>query len=912
MIISRRIKYFIGFSILVLLAGPVFWVGSQNQRESTAPPSATALLINSQKAFDNGQYAVAATLSDTALARLNDTLQREEWYQALWLHTISNVFTGNASKALLYLSIVLKDQKTDDCITAKLYGLAGYACFDVRDFEQATWYYEQNLARLRRHGCTIGVGAAYMNLGYALKQQGDYRAARQYYRTALPLLEKEGDTWNLSEAYNNLGDISRYLFEFDTARHYYRQMAAADPQRKADLTYGLGWTDADQRLYREALGHFRDYCRQTDCAADLARIMGRCAERLGDTLEADRQYLLALQHAPAARDSGVARWYRGQALLERRQPEAALQVFQQALHNFFPAVRADHPADNPTGRLKADFWPVILLRDKARALHALYARTGNRTRLNEARAAITAAAAALDTLRLSVSSESGQDAVDYAYATYETGIRIALDQERSEPGQGRLAEAYNLAEHAKSGILKANLLEKDLRRDARLPDSLLWQEKLARSAIAYWEEAGRSDSLLAATRRLEALRREMEKQAPLLAKARRQMENVSVTVLQQALENDELLLQYFWGDSAIIAFAVGKNRLDVRVIPHDAAADQAIDSLRAALTDWRRSPESYSAAAAPLYRLFCAPLLEKAGQIKRLFIVPDGPLWAVPFEALLAPGGQFLVQDYAIGYHWSGALWWQARDKTRSGNTAYGGFAPQYPAAAQPMAVLGAGLGDLPEARAAVTAAAEAWGGQAWQGPAVDKALFQREAGRFGILHLAMHGLLDPRDRTRTGLAFPAPGDSTRLLNTLEISQMDLSAQLAILSACNTGSGKVYRGEGVMSLSRAFALAGCPALTANLWEVPSRETNDITAAFLSLLKEGKSKDEALRAAKLEFLNRAEAERRHPFFWAGQVLVGSEVAVSRNFRWVGWILLTTLLLLLAGFLWQQRKSQKSPG
>jgi len=166
-----------------------------------------------------------------------------------------------------------------------------------------------------------------------------------------------------------------------------------------------------------------------------------------------------------------------------------------------------------------------------------------------------------------------------------------------------------------------------------------------------------------------------------------------------------------------------------------------------------------------------------------------------------------------------------------------------------------------------------------------------------------MHGLLDKSDRTRTGLAFPGTGDTIRLLNTLEISQMDLSAQLAVLTACNTGSGVVYRGEGVMSLSRAFALAGCPALTANLWEVPSRETNDITAAFLDLLRDGQGKDEALRAAKLDFLHRAEPERRHPFFWAGQVLVGNEQPLRRALRW-GWWVLGLGVIGLGGLAWRR--------
>jgi|GEM_PF-2010204 len=901
---------------VTVLACFVFWVFAQKTEKQPPNLSSESLLKRLEELKETDSYEETLRFADSIAMIFQASELRIDFYKALKIKTIAQYEHSHASTAVVQLLPIVQAQTLDDSITAKLYGLLGFSCLNANEFDLGAWSFERNLSGLVRNQCKIGIGFAYMNLGFSLKEKGDFRAARQYYHTAIPLLEQEGNTRNLSEALINLGDMSRWLFECDTARVYYRRAAQVYPEKEGRLALNLGWSYADEGRYREALEHFEASCKQSPCAEDLARIMARCSEALGDTMEANRQYQLALESAPTARDSGKVHWYIGNTLLRRKQPEKALQVFQQALHNFFPNLRADNLKDNPHTGLSADFWPVQILLGKAQAFRARYEQKARVQDLHQAWAAVSTAVVALDTLRIGMRNEtSGQDAVDYAYSTYETGIQIALDLEHAEPGQGHLSTAYEMAEHAKSNVLKTTLSEKDLRKNASIPDSLLWQEKKGLAAVAFWEEAGRPDSLLAAVRRLEMLRSNIEKQIPLLLKAREQSQNIPIADIQHALREGELLLQYFWGDSTVIVFAVGKRSLNTHLIPRDAAVRQSLDSLRTALTQWNMSLEAYTARATPVYNQFCATLLETSGKIHRLIVVPDGPLWAVPFEALTNTKDRFLLQDHAVSYHWSGALWLQSRNlgHPSTASTEYGGFAPEYPTAPNALATLGPNLGDLPEARAAVVAAANAWGGTVWQGPTVNKGLFQREAGKYGILHLAMHGLLDMKDRTRTGLAFPASGDSINLLNTLEISQMDLSAQLAVLSACNTGSGVVFRGEGVMSLSRAFALAGCPALTANLWEVPSRETNDITAAFLTLLKNGESKDDALRAAKLDFLEHAESERRHPFFWAGQVLIGNEEPIRQSRFWF-WVLLGAGVLGGLGWLgWRRMQiAQRNTG
>ncbi|MCB0523689.1 MAG: CHAT domain-containing protein [Lewinellaceae bacterium] len=899
---------FLRAMVVSTLALLVFMAIAQGSGKPQANIDPEPLIKKLNTLLSNDEYEAAIPLADSVARIFEANGMRDAWYKALTKKAIAQKYASKAENGIVELQSIIERQTIDDCITANLNGLLGYACLNAGQYEMGAEYYEQCLAGLVRNHCESGIGLAYMNLGFSLKGKGDYREARQYYLAAIPLLTKQGDTTNLEKAYINLSDISRYIFDFKAAREF-AQQAFQFSQDMAMLTEHLGLSDIDEGLYSSALTHFSNSLKYGSPPEDIYRFMGSCAEKLGDTVKANYYFNEALKIAPDTRDSAIVRYYIGNALLNRKQPEAALQVFQQSLHGFFPILADNNPSDNLEVGLAKDFWSIALLCCKAKAFRDIYLKSNNPSDLKQGDIAIKTAVVAIDSLRSGMKNEtSGQDAVDYVYATYETAIQISRQLEKVEPGVGHLSNAYAFAERSKANTLKTNLAEKDLRQSANIPDSLLWQENKAKAFVARWEGKNQ-DSLLSAIRHLEKIRNAIEKHSPLLALARAQYQVTPLTSLQQNLDSDELLLQYFWGDQSVIVFSLRKNGVNIHDIPITEALETSIRQFEASLTDYQGKLSDYETAANEVYHQFCEPALANVEGVKRLLIIPDGPLSTLPFEAFQAEKGRYLIKDYSISYHWSGALWLQARKRGMEKGLAngYAGFAPKYKANSKPMAMLGNGLSDLPEARKAVEEVAKTWSGKVFQGSEVSKALFLKKAGKFDILHLAMHGLLNKDVRTQTGLAFPVSGDSIEILNTLEISQMELPAQLAVLSACNTGNGAVFRGEGVMSLSRAFALAGCPALTANLWEVPSVETNKITTAFLQSLKKEIPKDQALRAAKLAFIESADPARQHPFFWAGQVLIGYEGPVRQP---VPWCLYSIAAFALAGvifFAWRYWRS-----
>ena len=143
-----------------------------------------------------------------------------------------------------------------------------------------------------------------------------------------------------------------------------------------------------------------------------------------------------------------------------------------------------------------------------------------------------------------------------------------------------------------------------------------------------------------------------------------------------------------------------------------------------------------------------------------------------------------------------------------------------------------------------------------------------------------MHGAIDEKNPLNSGLIF-SKKDSTdnNYLSGYDLYAMQLRTGLAVLSACNTGNGELRRGEGVMSLARAFAFAGCPSTVMSLWSIPDESTSKVMLSFYKNLKNGDSKDVALQKAKLEYLQNCPPQYSLPNYWGATVIIGNVEALD---------------------------------
>ncbi|MEZ4775131.1 MAG: CHAT domain-containing protein [Bacteroidia bacterium] len=187
-------------------------------------------------------------------------------------------------------------------------------------------------------------------------------------------------------------------------------------------------------------------------------------------------------------------------------------------------------------------------------------------------------------------------------------------------------------------------------------------------------------------------------------------------------------------------------------------------------------------------------------------------------------------------------------------------------------------------------------GGNAYSGPEVTETLFHKTSRYASILHFAMHGFLNDCDPLYSGLVFSEDDFSLDdgFLYTYEIYNLDLQADLAVLSACNSGYGELRKGEGIMSLARAFRFAGCANVLMSLWLAEDAATENIMKTFYQCLDIGDGKSDALRKAKLNYLS--ESAGNHPAFWAGFLMVGDNLPVKKKFPWIHIL----FAVLIAGF------------
>jgi CHAT domain-containing protein len=353
------------------------------------------------------------------------------------------------------------------------------------------------------------------------------------------------------------------------------------------------------------------------------------------------------------------------------------------------------------------------------------------------------------------------------------------------------------------------------------------------------------------------------------------------------------VLKYVIADERTWLFAIEPSgRLAARPIPITRdELRRRVAGLRSALRDREGGKLGSSARIGSALRrldLLLTPASDALGGAGAVCIVPDGVLWEVPFSALRLPGGRHLVERAPVFCAPSvtalKAMCERPRKKAAALLLALAPFAGTSERGASSLArrmPLRGTYGALPASAAEVSSLGRLFGGKPLLGAAATESRARQDMARARFLHFATHGVFDPARGMHSGMvmaeeprtAADDTGDSPQdgFLEAREIAEMRLVADLAVLSACETGRGELSRGEGIIGLSWAFSAAGCPSTVVSQWKVSDTSTSVFMDAFYRHLKAGKGRAEALRQAQLQLLGGR--RHSHPYYWAPFILVG---------------------------------------
>ncbi|MFT5167626.1 MAG: CHAT domain-containing protein/Tfp pilus assembly protein PilF [Saprospiraceae bacterium] len=534
-------------------------------------------------------------------------------------------------------------------------------------------------------------------------------------------------------------------------------------------------------------------------------------------------------------------------------------------------------------------------------------------------------------------SEKNRISSDFK-STYELGVQVYLLLHQDTDSLHFLTEAFSFAERSKAFLLYEAMQESEALKIAGIPDSLLEREYDLRIDIAYYDKkreektsAGLSETetvvleisgvLFDLNREYESLKQNFETNYPQYFNAKYDLSTISLNEVQtDLLQTDQTLLEYMVGDSSIFIFLVQKDNFEIHEVKHDFPLDDWVREMTKdgiygyySIPQNKRNPaleestiSNYTNAAQQLYNKLIAPVADKLTE--DLIIIPDGVLGYVPFEALLtsAPPREgafraypFLLKKHQISYCYSATLLQEMRQKQhrKKPSKQLLAMAPFFQNDVDELIAkidttdllasvsLRDSLGALQGSGEEIGRINKLWKGTSVYGTEASLAAFQQKAADYQILHLSTHGKADDRVGDYAYLAFGVPGVKGTFdkLYARDLYNYSLNADMVVLSACETGIGKLQKGEGIVSLARAFAYAGAKSIFNTLWKVDDIKTKDLMVYFYKNLKKGETKDEALRNAKLKYLQgtKNNGEALHPFFWAGMIGIGDMSAISSD-------------------------------
>ncbi len=788
-----------------------------------------------------GDYELALENYQKGLAILNKILVSEDPLIARIINNVGNIyyFIGEYDHALKKYEealSILQKKLGDHPDVAKNYFNIGIIYSEKREYDKALEYHQKALSiwlKLSEEE-NPDVAQIYNNIGFAYKQKGEYQNALEIFRKSLLIrLKLFGDKHpDVGISYQNIADTYFRKNEFDSALIY---------------------------CQKSIISMVNDFNNEsTNSLPDLNNIL---SERdLLNTLKLKADIYLALSE-----------------LSDVSNLESALSALQLAI-NLIDEMRVGYKSEGSK----------LLIGEKGAAIFDDAINTA--LMLNE------------------TSKSEAYKRLAFVFA--EKSKAAVLQEELAE------SEAKQFAKLPSELLMEERQLRVDLAfYETQLQNELM--NKNLRDSIKILEF---ENHLFNLRTQYGQLITNIEKNYPAYYELKYQTKTTTVEEIQNHMPANTALLQYFVGDSSVYIFSVLEDEFDITVIKKPDNFSEIIKDFYSSIL--KSGTEKYLSSASELSEILISPVLQKINSKAKLIIIPHDVLHKIPFEALFTSSRlqnkndysklDYLIKTFDISYHYSANLYVNGLKKDsdmyateKNQKNKFIGFAPVFAkddntgytmASSKNFAILSSGTDELlrsvlaDEKRFAELKYSE------WEVKSIIELFTERNADEtsiayfysdateecfktntkdFKIIHIASHSFVNEVRPDISGVVFAQTGDSIKnedgILYAGETYNLELNADLVVLSSCESGMGKLIKGEGLMALTRGFIYSGADNIIFSLWKIPDKHTSELMVEFYKHVAEDKNYTESLRQAKLSLIKNNLTAR--PRSWAGFVLIG---------------------------------------
>ena len=913
-------------STLALLTMAVSALGQSNplQNKTTADDS-QQMLIKAQVHFERGSYfSDQPGGSDSALFHFEQAFRIRKKY------------------------LIGPDERIAQCYS----GFGDVYKYMTYEYELAAKNYEASL-KIREELIpkdTLNLANNYYNLATTYRSQQDFDKAIAYGNTTVELAKRIKNYALLQQTYTVLGNIHRDKQESEQARKFYKNSLELNfSTGQSVLTrawnyVGIGQTCLNDSLWDDAIQNFNkaipifvklenagpvtEDTRNLWIYTQLKLAMAYLLK--GDLVRAKRAFrdhfsTLSRMHIVTGKIVAEALTGYGIYCYSINQYDSAIRYYQLALQQALPSFHPLNSYVNPDEEIIGNnFYVYEILSRKAKVFRYWYEQSGDRKHLFQALEGFKLAERMMSQQRNTLDmTESKWQFLDAHFNLYEELLWCWYQLYHDHPDQEVLQQVFTCFESSKARTLNDVLVEGLSNPVVRQQNKFNRSWFSIKYALKMEQGKAQPDSnvVLSLNQQLIELDRdrkrneeEVEKQYPGYYKVRMGPVSTTLREVQQFVQQDNhVVLEYFFGEESVYAMGISGHAMTFKRLGSADSIRVLVNNLLMHFEDGHSSLNKdayirFVRSSHGLYQYLVKPFEDILEGMKNVQVIPDGLISQVPFEVLLSEQPslhdvnywrlQYAVRSFSFGYAYSASLMVsnQSRSISNPSLLAMGFGAGKDSTSGRKLADLGGSLLELDILKKYFG------GGKFLIGSEASKENFKVLSPEYDIIHLAIHGKGDRENQFSSSLFFRSPNDTLvdGQLHAFELYGMQLKATLAVLTACESGLGKTYRGEGMMSIATAFSYSGCQNTVMSLWKVNDQTSVGLMSVFYKHLLEGERIDDALTMAKRNYLEQADEITADPKIWAPMVAYGSlnsVIAKDKRSTLISTVCFTVVVLLL---------------